>query len=742
MNAARKSVRLSPRALVALAAGLWTCARAHAADLPAGFVEETLAANLNAATALAPLPDGRILIAEQTGRLLLWKNGALADRPALTLHVTDYWERGLIGVTTHPDFPRTPHVFVLYVTDRPFVHHVLSRFTMKGDAIDPASEKVLLEGDDQAELGGKIPHGHQGGPLRFGNDGKLYAGIGEQTAETPAQRLDTLQGKILRINADGGIPEDNPFFTRAGGKYRAIWAYGVRNPFGLAVQRETGRMFFTDVGGSAWEEVNELARGANYGWPKSEGHTGDPAFKSPLHAYPPVIGRSVTGGTFYPRSEAAAGVRRLAASADDGKSEPPHVSRYPAKWRGKFFFADWAAHWVKALDPASPTNVATFARNLNGPVAVEVAPDGSLLVLNRGTIWRDGKKFAPNTGSLVRIRHVGETVVARAAGEPAGAEKNPLGLPARAYDLPKRWSALGVETALAAAGRGGQALAYAVNAPEWHPGVQVDRTIVLPRGARIGFSVDGDWRFPPGTVFLRDHSVQVGGQPRLIERRIVVMGTARSYGASYRVAVDGKDATLVEDGELADFSAYGAKTGDRLWFFPPMEPALTFPAANLAFTLDCNTAQLNRAGADGENQLAAWNRRGLFDPPLNDSQIAGLPRLASLDDTSATPELRVRSYLDVNCAVCHRPGGASRGLFDARFATPLARAGILDGDLAAGDLGIPGAKVVVPGSPEKSILYQRLKRDDFFRMPPAQFHNEPSPALPVMEAWIRSLGSR
>src|SRR5260221_2083938 len=152
--------------------------RAFAVEVPPGFVAETLATNLNAATAIAPASDGRIFITDQTGKLLVWKGGGLLPTPALTLHVTDYWERGLIGLTLHPEFPRTPHLFVLYVTDRPFVHHVLSRFTVKGDIVDPASELVLLEGDDQAKLGGTVPAGHQGGPLRFGAGGKLFVSIG------------------------------------------------------------------------------------------------------------------------------------------------------------------------------------------------------------------------------------------------------------------------------------------------------------------------------------------------------------------------------------------------------------------------------------------------------------------------------------------------------------------------------------------------------------------------------------
>src|SRR5438067_13424204 len=115
-----------PRACLVVGLGFWSL-RAFAVELPPGFVAETLATNLNAATAIAPTPDGRVFIADQTGKLLVWKRGAVLAEPALILHVTDYWERGLIGVSLHPDFPRIPHLFALYVTDRPLVHHVLSR---------------------------------------------------------------------------------------------------------------------------------------------------------------------------------------------------------------------------------------------------------------------------------------------------------------------------------------------------------------------------------------------------------------------------------------------------------------------------------------------------------------------------------------------------------------------------------------------------------------------------------------
>ena len=109
--------------------------------------------------------------------------------------------------------------------------------------------------------------------------------LGEQTAGMPAQAMTTLQGKLLRLNPDGSIPDDNPFYHTARGKYRAIWALGLRNPFTFAVQPGTGRILINDVGQGTWEEVNEGVAGANYGWPMTEGPTSDPRFRGPIHHY-------------------------------------------------------------------------------------------------------------------------------------------------------------------------------------------------------------------------------------------------------------------------------------------------------------------------------------------------------------------------------------------------------------------------------------------------------------------------
>jgi glucose/arabinose dehydrogenase len=283
-------------------------------------------------------------------------------------------------VTVAPGFPEQPDVFVCYVTKEPYPHHRVSRFTVEGDVADPGSEQVLLEGDDQRKLGGNVPAGHQGGALHFGPDGKLYIGIGEQTAETPAQELDTFQGKILRINPDGSIPEDNPFLATTSGKYRAIWAMGCRNPFTFAFQAQSGTMLINDVGGK-YEEINRGRAGANYGWPAVDhGPTQDARFASPVYYYPQA---SIAGGDFAP---------------DD--------LTWPVRFRGRYFFADFVHGWIKSFDPQRPGRAEDFVTGLRRPVDLRFAPDGSLYVLLRNAWVIDGK-FQPGTGSLLRIQWTG-----------------------------------------------------------------------------------------------------------------------------------------------------------------------------------------------------------------------------------------------------------------------------------------------------------------------------------------------
>lgn len=331
----------------------------HTATLLSGFVETPLTADLERPTAMAFAPDGRLFVCEQEGRLRVIKNGTLLPTPFVTLRVNDDGERGLLGIAFHPNFARNQLLYVYYTVNAAPRHNRVSRFTAQGDTAVPGSERIILELNNLSSA-----TNHNGGAIHFGLDGKLYVAVGDNANAANAQKLTTRLGKLLRINPSGSIPLDNPFYQTATGRNRAIWAFGLRNPFTFAVQPGTGTIFINDVGATTWEEINEGISGANYGWPDSEGPTTDPDFVAPLYAYrhdaTSTTGCAITGGTFY---------------------NPP-VVQFPAGYVGKYFFADFCSGWIRRYNPTSGT-VRRFATGINDPVDLQAGADGSLYYLAR-----------------------------------------------------------------------------------------------------------------------------------------------------------------------------------------------------------------------------------------------------------------------------------------------------------------------------------------------------------------------
>jgi glucose/arabinose dehydrogenase len=250
--------------------------------------------------------DERLFIVEQEGLIWILQNGTRLSEPFLDLRqvVNDSAnEQGLLGLAFHPDYALTGFFFVNYTGAKGETH--ISRFSRSQDPnrADPGSEIRLLTIDQPYK-------NHNGGSLVFGPDGYLYIGTGDGgSGGDPlgnGQRLDTLLGKILRLDVDSTepytIPNDNPFAQ--GGGRPEIWAYGLRNPWRFSFDHITGDLYIADVGQSQWEEVNvQLAQssgGENYGWNLREGaHTyadGLAAWTDPVAEYSHSEGCSVTGG--------------------------------------------------------------------------------------------------------------------------------------------------------------------------------------------------------------------------------------------------------------------------------------------------------------------------------------------------------------------------------------------------------------------------------------------------------------
>jgi hypothetical protein len=213
-----------------------------AASLPSNFSEQLIASGLASPTAMQFAPDGRLFICEQAGRLRVIKEGVLLTTPFLTLTVASAGERGLLGVAFDPGFTTNHFVYVYYTAVTPTVHNRISRFTASGDVAAAASELVIFELDTLSSA-----TNHNGGALDFGPDGKLYAAVGENANGQNAQSLGNVLGKMLRINRDGTIPTDNPFYATATGKNRAIWALGLRNPFTFAFNPAGNELFLSSM---------------------------------------------------------------------------------------------------------------------------------------------------------------------------------------------------------------------------------------------------------------------------------------------------------------------------------------------------------------------------------------------------------------------------------------------------------------------------------------------------------------
>ena len=332
-----------------------------AAVLPSGFSESLVASGISNPTAMAFAPDGRLFVCQQGGQLRVIKDGTLLPAPFVSLTVNASGERGLLGVAFDPNFAVNHFVYVYYTATTPAIHNRVSRFTANGDVAVPGSETIILELETLSSA-----TNHNGGALHFDADGTLLIAVGDNANGANSQTLANRKGKMLRINANGSIPTNNPFYLQATGVNRSIWALGLRNPFTFDIRN--GRMFINDVGQNTYEEINDGIAGSNYGWPESEGPTTNPEHRAPLFHYDHSAGGcAITGGAFY----------------------VPDVGQFPGTYLGKYFFADYCAGWIRVFDPSAGT-ASGFATGISAPVDLKVGPEGSLYYIARGTgaVWK------------------------------------------------------------------------------------------------------------------------------------------------------------------------------------------------------------------------------------------------------------------------------------------------------------------------------------------------------------------
>ena len=260
-----------------------------------------------------PGDQDRIFVVEQTGRIRVVRNEALLTRPFLDLRtaVSGGYEQGLLGLAFHPQYAANGRFFVHFTNtsgDTRIVRYVVS--STDPDSADRATADTILMQNQPFD-------NHNGGWIAFGPDGYLYVALGDGGSggdpQGNGQRLNTLLGKILRLDVNGAtgyaIPPDNPFVGTTGARGE-IWAYGLRNPWRASFDRATGDLYIGDVGQNSWEEVSvqdgQSGGGENYGWRIMEGTRCYNAATCsmadlvlPVYEYPTGDCGAVTGGYVY-----------------------------------------------------------------------------------------------------------------------------------------------------------------------------------------------------------------------------------------------------------------------------------------------------------------------------------------------------------------------------------------------------------------------------------------------------------
>jgi len=373
--------------------------------LPPHFFSYQVAKGLTEPTSIAFLSDDYLLVSEKSGKIKRLKIGDDKFDVFYQVKTETSGERGLQNVIVHPDFLNHPYFFIYY-TRSDGLKNRLSRVIVEGKIL---TEAILLEFEPM----GKDAIYHNGGGMAIWND-KIYLGVGEQYAGN-SNDLNSYNGKIVRLNLDGSIPNDNP--TLEGSVVqRSTWSYGLRNPFNIDIDQENGRIFVNDVGYDSWEEINDATRPSLFfGWPYGEGSIShinpNVPFADPIFKYPNIVsdktnsiapddkGCSITSGFFY----------------------RPAKGNFPNIYHGRYFFSDMCNGWVRTLDPVS-LKTEIFSRGLrSGDFGFKASNNGEVYYLNffEGTLSKIIYDTIPVPRLLRKISNVealpGDTITISAS---------------------------------------------------------------------------------------------------------------------------------------------------------------------------------------------------------------------------------------------------------------------------------------------------------------------------------------
>ena len=675
---------------------------------------------LNQPVYIKPEPGtDQLLVIELGGKLRRFKDDPEAENAEFLIDTG----RETYGLTFHPNYEENGYLYV--VSNGPIggkvteTKNYVSRFTVERQppyGCDPNSELILLEWQS---------NNHNGGDLAFGPDGYLYipAGDGAMDSDTnltglpgsydrdpKGQDLSNLPATIMRIDVDRpeaerpySIPSDNPFVHLEGARPE-IWVYGIRNPWRITFDRETGHLWAGNVGQDRWEMIHLVRRGDNYGWSLYEGShpfflnrkQGPTSIVKPTVEHPHSEARSITGGVVY------------------------YGSKFP-ELRGAYVYGDYATGKMWAL-----------------------RHDGEKLIWHR--------EIADTTLQIVSfgIDHNDEILIADLARGIYQLERKPEST----EKFPTRLSETGLFISVKDLQTDPGLIPYSVNVPLWADGAHVERFIGLPDDSQIEMSAaDGvGWSFPDGTALIQTFALDLEtGNPtsrHRVETRLLTRQQGEWVGYSYVWNNEQTDATLVDAaGTDRIFTIQDSSTPDgsreQSWHYPSRKECMECHSRAANYVLGVTTLQMNKAhnyGTVSDNQLRTLNYVGVFKKPLPKSQEE-YPKLVNPYNSKESLEARARSYLHAACANCHVHTGGGNARIVLDFTTELDKTYSVGFRPQHDTYGIPDARLIAPGDPERSILYQRVAQQGKGQMPPQATSQQDSQATQLLYDWISQMKS-
>lgn len=645
----------------------------------------------------APGDASRWYVLEQTGRVRVFNTAS----PATVSTWLDFSGEvdannsgGLLGLAFHPNFPATREVFASYTGTGTSQESRISRVTLD-NATTPVNttEQILLRADQSSGT-------HKGGDIGFGSDNSLYISIGDSSENDDpnnrGQNLTRLAGKMLRIDVIGTgasytVPASNPFSSNAHCGLAAnaascpeIYAWGFRNPWRWSFDSQSGALWVGDVGEKAWEEIDQVELGKNYGWSCREGtdvfdssRCVNGPWIDPVYEYENGTNgnESVTGGFVY-----------------RGTAIPALIGRY--------VFGDFGSGRIWALrndgtaEQLMDTDhgISTFGEGVDGEIYYAD--------LFGGRIY----KLVPAGGGGGNADPVPDDLAATGCIDAANPTQPAPGL-----------------------------VPYDINAPFWSDGAVKNRYIGLPDGTTISRNgiETGDWSLPPGTVLMKTFRIN----NQLIETRLFMRHPDGGWaGYTYEWNAGQTAATRVRGGKT---KAVGGQT----WIYPSEGDCMRCHTAAADFSLGLETQQLNRnmmyaSTGRTADQLPTLDHIGMFDNPLPPTvtQI-----IADPSDTSQPLTNRARAYLHTNCSGCHRPGGGTTSGMNLKVQTLFSSTNTCNVVPGTSSLGIPNAMLIASGDASRSVVIARMARRDQDGMPPLASNIVDAAGEALLTEWVNSL---